>query len=128
VIRRHSFRFDHSQPEVPMAITPADVQRVASLARLRCDEAETQLMSEQLTSILDHMDVLRQVDVNGVAPFGAVTQSAAPLRNDCAAPDALHREPGVIAPAWVEPFFVVPRVAALDADAVASDPTPGAAE
>lgn len=103
-----------------MVITPADVQRVASLARLRCDEAETQLMSEQLSSILEHMEVLRQVDTDGVAPFGAVGQGTAPLRDDCAAPDALHSAPGAIAPAWVEPFFVVPRLAALDADSADS--------
>ena len=115
----------HNQ-EIEMAITPADVQRVASLARLRCDEAETELMSEQLSSILEHMEVLRQVEVDDVPPLGSVTQTAAPVRDDRSAPDPLHRVPSTIAPAWVEPFFVVPRLAALDADA--ADATQGATE
>ncbi len=102
-----------------MAVTPEQVRQIAALARLQLDEHEVAEMSVQLSSILAHMEALREVDVEGVAPVTSATGQRAPLREDGGAPDALHRTPAEIAPAWVEPFFVVPRLVALDADAAA---------
>jgi aspartyl-tRNA(Asn)/glutamyl-tRNA(Gln) amidotransferase subunit C len=102
-------------------ISPAEVLHVASLAKLRLDDGEIRTMSEQLTSILDHMDALAAVNVEGVEPFSAASETAAPLRDESATPDALEVPPSEIAPRWEDGFFVVPRVAALDADALVAE-------
>ncbi len=81
-------------------------------------------MSKQLGSILEHMEVLRRAEVAGVPPLAGVSEHTAPLREDRPLPDPLHIEPQAFAPAWVEPFFVVPRLAALDADAPAGGAEP----
>lgn len=98
-----------------MSVTPEEVRRIAALARLRLDAREVQEMSLQLSSILDHMEALRQVEIGSVEPMASVTDRTAPLREDRGAPDALQRPPAELAPEWAEPFFTVPRLAALDA-------------
>ena len=102
-------------------ISPAEVLHVASLAKLRLDDDEIQTMSTQLTSILDHMDALRAVDVAGVEPFSVTRDTAAPLREASVTPDPLEASPATIAPRWEDGYFVVPRVAALGADALAAE-------
>lgn len=104
-----------------MAISADDVRHIAALARLALDQREVEEMSVQLSAILEHMEALRQVDVEGVAPVANATDRGASPREDGGAPDALHLAPAEIAPAWVDPFFVVPRLAALDTDAPAPD-------
>lgn len=103
-----------------MTVTPAEVARIASLARLRLDEAETRAMAEQLGSILEHVDALRGADVSDADPVPQMVEPSAPLRPDDLCPDALARPVSDIAPRWEAPFLVVPRVAALDADAAAT--------
>ncbi len=98
-----------------MAVTPEEVKHIASLAHLRLEEREVQEMSEQLSSILDHIAELRQVDVEGVPPVASVVEQTSPMRSDIPGPDPLHHPPQAFAPAWDPPFFVVPRLAALDA-------------
>lgn len=106
-----------------MSVSAEEVRRIAALAHLRLSEPEVQSMSEQLSSILEHMDELRRVDVAGIPPVGGVVQWSAPLRDDVNGADPLHRPPHELAPEWTDGFFRVPRLAALDADArVPEDP------
>ncbi len=101
-----------------MAVTPEEVGHIAALARLRLEEGEIEEMSVELSSILGHMEELRQVNVERVDPVASGIDQVAPLRPDEAGSDPLHLRAADIAPAWAEPFFVVPRLAALDADAM----------
>ena len=75
-------------------------------------------MSEQLSSILGHMDALAQVNASGSDSFVPASEGAAPLRADVERFDPLVRPVPEIAPDWRETFFVVPRLAALDAEAL----------
>jgi aspartyl-tRNA(Asn)/glutamyl-tRNA(Gln) amidotransferase subunit C len=88
----------------------ATVRKVASLARLRLEEAEIPPMRAQLAGILDHVRHLEALDVEGVEPM------AHPL-------DLVNRfgedEPGPVmptedllrnAPAVRGPYLDVPRV------------------
>lgn len=104
-----------------MAVTKEELKRIATLARLRLEAEEVEEMSVQLSSILDHMEELRQANVAGVAPVKSVGERTAPLRADEVGADALHCPPAALAPEWIEPFFVVPRLAALDSDARAAE-------
>ena len=99
-----------------MAITPEEVRRVAALARLRLDEAEVAAMAGELGAILEQVRVLGRADGTDAVP-GAAEDRAWPLRANAYGADLLHRTPDMIAPAWQDGFFVVPRLPALDTDA-----------
>lgn len=97
-----------------MAVTRADVEYIAGLARLRLSEEEAQRMTSQLNSILEHMDLLRAVDVSGVEGLGGMAEWPAPARDPGGAPDALRRSVERFAAGWADGFFVVPRLPAVE--------------
>lgn len=100
-----------------MSIDRAEVLSIARLARLSLTDAEVDGLTADLGGILDHMQELADASLEE-ADRANEASSAAPLREDQVAPDALHRHPEQIAPDWREGFFVVPRLAALDDSAV----------
>ncbi len=52
-----------------MALTAEDVRWVAHLGRLELTEEELQLMTRQLSAIIDYVNQLQQVDTSGVEPL-----------------------------------------------------------
>jgi len=65
-----------------MALTLDEVRHVARLARLRLTEAELEAMRQELSSILEYVDVLQEVDVTGVMPTAQVTDVVNVVRPD----------------------------------------------
>lgn len=65
-----------------MALTMDEVRKVALLARLALDETELERMRQQLSSILEYMEVLQEVDVTGVPPTAQVTDVVNVVRPD----------------------------------------------
>jgi aspartyl-tRNA(Asn)/glutamyl-tRNA(Gln) amidotransferase subunit C len=51
-----------------MALTSEDVRHIARLARLALSDDEVERMRDQLSSILDHFQVLSEIDTDGVPP------------------------------------------------------------
>ena len=74
-----------------MALTTQEVEHVARLARLRLAPAELEKMRAQLSNILDHIDMLKEVDVVDVPPTAQVTDLLNILRPDEVRP-SLPRE------------------------------------
>jgi aspartyl-tRNA(Asn)/glutamyl-tRNA(Gln) amidotransferase subunit C len=74
-----------------MALTIAEVEHVAHLARLRLSAEELEKMRTDLSAILDHIDMLKEVDVSGVAPTAQVTDLLNVMREDAIRP-SLPRE------------------------------------
>ena len=94
-----------------MAVTRDDVEHVAELARLALEEARVDELVGQLNGILAHMDVLRQVNTEGVEPTSGIGDSGMPLRPDDDGPKIpLDRPLEAFAPAMRDGFFVVPRL------------------
>lgn len=60
-----------------MALTTADVQHIAHLARLDLADDEIAQYRQQLSDILDYFESLQQVDTSVVSP----TATVLPLRN-----------------------------------------------
>ncbi len=92
-------------------LTRADVQRIATLARLELTEPELDLFARQLTSILEYAGSLQAVDTTGVPPYAGGLEDGT-LREDVAVPslsraDALGNAPGGDRDAGT---FVVPKV------------------
>ena len=56
------------------------VLHVARLARLRLDEDEIERMSRELSSVLDHIEKISELDLDGVPPTSHVIQLENVLR------------------------------------------------
>ena len=65
-----------------MALTTEEVEHVARLARLRLSAEEIEKMRAQLSNILEHIDMLKEVDVGDVPPTAQVTDLLNILRAD----------------------------------------------
>jgi aspartyl-tRNA(Asn)/glutamyl-tRNA(Gln) amidotransferase subunit C len=51
-----------------MKLTDEEVRHIALLARLGISEAEVEKFREQLSNILENMEILKQADTEGLAP------------------------------------------------------------
>ena len=80
-----------SRQGAAMALTIAEVEHVAHLARLRLSAEELEKMRTDLSAILDHIDLLKEVDVSDVAPTAQVTDLFNVMREDAVRP-SLPRE------------------------------------
>ena len=65
-----------------MQLTPADVRKVASLARLKVSDAEVASLTTDLTAILGYVDVLNEVDTTGIEPMVHAVELSNVLRAD----------------------------------------------
>ena len=93
-----------------MAISEDEVRKVAKLARLELSDEQVHRFAGQLGAMLDYVDRLKELDVEGVEPMA----HAISLRN-VFRPDEARESQGVEAtlansPASDPPYFKVPRV------------------
>jgi aspartyl-tRNA(Asn)/glutamyl-tRNA(Gln) amidotransferase subunit C len=93
-----------------MSVTIADVQHVATLARLGMDGNRASAIVSELNTILEHMEVLANVDTTGVEPMAGVGSAGAPLRPDEGPAIPLARPRESFAPRMQDAFFLVPRL------------------
>ena len=95
-----------SQPTLSIA----DVEHVATLARLGLSDAEKERLSKQLSSILDHISVLNRLDVSQIPPTAQVIEVANVLRDDEIRPSLPREAILANAPRSVDGFFAVQGV------------------
>jgi len=93
-----------------MGISVDEVRRVAALAKLELDSAETTMFTAQLSSILDYIERLRRVDTTGVDPAIATAAGEARLRPDAPAAGLASEAALANAPEAAAGHFSVPRV------------------
>ncbi len=65
-----------------MELTADYIRKVALLARLSLTDVEVEKYREQLASVFAYMEVLNEVDLEGVAPTAQVTGLTNVLRAD----------------------------------------------
>jgi len=65
-----------------MALSQKDVEHIALLARLGLTETEKEKFAGQLSSILDYVEQLKEVDTNGVESTAQVTGEENVMRED----------------------------------------------
>lgn len=63
-------------------ITREDVLHVAKLARLRLEEDEVEAMAGELSGILEHVEVIGRLDLEGVEPTAHVVPISNVWRED----------------------------------------------
>lgn len=81
---------------------------VARLARLRLGEDEVERMSNELSGILEHVDRISELDLDGVAPTSHVVALENVLRADEPAPSLPRERALESAPDPSEGAFRVP--------------------
>lgn len=91
-------------------IDESTVRHVARLARLRLSPEEEQVMQQELSGILGHIDAITSMDLDGVPPTTHVIALENVLRADVPR-DSLPREEALReAPDVVDDSFGVPRM------------------
>jgi len=93
-----------------MSLDPATIRRVAHLARIRLDEAEIPRMQADLNGILAWIEMLNEVNVDGVAPLAGGTEIALRLRPDVVTDGGIAEKILANAPDRDGDFFAVPKV------------------
>ncbi|MGH2551727.1 MAG: Asp-tRNA(Asn)/Glu-tRNA(Gln) amidotransferase subunit GatC [Thermomicrobiales bacterium] len=93
-----------------MSLTIADVEHVAALARLGLTAEEKERLRDQLSSILQHIDALSDVDTAAISPTAQVVPLSNVMRDDIAT-GSLPRELVLSnAPRQTDGFFEVDAV------------------
>ena len=90
-----------------MTVSREDVLRTAALARINVHPERVDAVAAELSSILAHMEVLQQMNVDDVLQIEA---GGMPLRDDIVAPVSLTHSREAIAPLMRDGFFLVPRL------------------
>jgi aspartyl-tRNA(Asn)/glutamyl-tRNA(Gln) amidotransferase subunit C len=93
-----------------VSISLDEVRHIASLARLGISHEQARAAAVELSSILEHMQVLSQVDTSDEDSLG-IAQPGMILRPDVGPPIPLVRAPADFAPSMREGLFLVPRLA-----------------
>jgi aspartyl-tRNA(Asn)/glutamyl-tRNA(Gln) amidotransferase subunit C len=104
--------WDATITHVPVSFTRAQVEAIASLARLELDERELDLFARQLGDILEYARQVQQIDTTGVPPTASVVTRHPADRPDEVEP-SLDRETALANapdPAPGAGLFRVPRV------------------
>ena len=69
-----------------MKLSREEVLHIARLARVALTEAEITRLSEQLSNLLEHFEVLQRVDTTGVPPTAQSVELQSVMREDAVAP------------------------------------------
>jgi aspartyl-tRNA(Asn)/glutamyl-tRNA(Gln) amidotransferase subunit C len=93
-----------------MKIDKKTIQWVANLANLSLSDEEQREMEKQLVAILDYMDILSELDLEGVEPTAHTLGYTNVTREDRAGESFRVNEVEAIAPEWERGHIVVPRV------------------
>ncbi|MBD3245752.1 MAG: Asp-tRNA(Asn)/Glu-tRNA(Gln) amidotransferase subunit GatC [Candidatus Omnitrophica bacterium] len=86
------------------------VEQIARLARIEITEDERRSLGGQFAQILEYVDALKQVPVEGVPPMRGLHKNDAATREDRVVPSALPPEILRNAPARKDGMFKIPKV------------------
>ena len=93
-----------------MKIDKNTTLKIAKLCRVRVEEHEIEELSAQLSSILDWVEQLNEVNTDNVEPLNNVSMAELPLREDKEKAEDKSKEVLHNAPEKLENYFVVPKV------------------
>lgn len=93
-----------------MSVDAATVKRVAHLARIKIDDDRSAVMAEELSKILGWVEMLGEVDTDGVEPLAAVIPNTLRWREDVVTDGGIQDKVLSNAPKSEYGFFAVPKV------------------
>jgi aspartyl-tRNA(Asn)/glutamyl-tRNA(Gln) amidotransferase subunit C len=95
---------------MPEPLTLNEVRHVAKLARLRLTDAELEEYRVQLSSTLDHIALLNELDVEDVEPMARPSDAVNRLDDDVVKPSMPVEQLLANAPAVEDKLIAVPKV------------------
>lgn len=93
-----------------MSLSPAEVEKIAHLARLAISEADISIYARNLSSILELVEQMNAVDTSGVAPLAHPLEMAQRLRADEVSEENQRELFQAIAPCTEAGLYLVPKV------------------
>ena len=93
-----------------MALTPEDVRHISLLARVGLTQEESEQYRTQLSDILEHFQVLQEIDTEGVSPTFHPIPVESVMREDESAPSLPKEDVLSNAPNREEDFLRVRAV------------------
>ena len=93
-----------------MSLSPDEVRKIGRLARLAITDDEVANYAGELSSILDLVDRMGQVDTAGVTPMAHPQHATQRLRPDVVTESDQRERYQRIAPAVERGLYLVPRV------------------
>ena len=93
-----------------MKIDKNTILKIAKLTRVKINNNEIAELSNQLSSILDWVEILNEVDTDNIEPLSNVSRSKLYLRKDEKNKEDKSNDVLSNAPEKLENFFVVPKV------------------
>jgi aspartyl-tRNA(Asn)/glutamyl-tRNA(Gln) amidotransferase subunit C len=87
-----------------------EIEHISLLARLSLSEEEKELFGSQLSSILDYMEKLNELDTKDIEPTSHVLSLCNVSRDDTPRPSLLKEDALMNAPDRTEKFYRVPRI------------------
>lgn len=97
-----------------MSVPREEVERIAGLAALALDPAELPELTAQMDRIVGFVAQLAEAELLPDPADAPETPADSPLRDDVVLPPDLTRRPAQLAPEFVDGFFVVPRLGAME--------------
>jgi len=91
-------------------ITKEQIQHIAVLSRLNLSEEEKDLFGFQLSSILDYMDQLNELDTRETEPTSHVLSLSNVMRDDILTSSLPGEEALKNAPSRSQNFYRVPKI------------------
>ncbi len=92
------------------AITRAEVEHLAGLARISLDERELELLAKELPAILEHVRVVQSAAGDDVVPMSHPLPISNVFRPDGARPGLPTEDALAGAPASEQDRFLVPKI------------------
>ncbi|NRA21316.1 MAG: Asp-tRNA(Asn)/Glu-tRNA(Gln) amidotransferase subunit GatC [Oceanospirillaceae bacterium] len=93
-----------------MALDKSDVDKIAHLARINIEEKDTQAYLQNITSILDLVSQMQDINTDNVEPLAHPMDAIQRLRADDVTEDNQRELLQSVAPAVEEGLFLVPKV------------------
>lgn len=92
-----------------MSVTKDDVKKVARLSRIAVDDSRLDGLAGELNGILNWIEQLNEVDIDGVEPMTSVVEASLPMREDKVTDGDKVDDVLANAPKSEDGFFIVPR-------------------
>ncbi|MDI6890254.1 MAG: Asp-tRNA(Asn)/Glu-tRNA(Gln) amidotransferase subunit GatC [Thermodesulfovibrionales bacterium] len=93
-----------------MRISKEEIEHIASLARLYLSEEEKELFGSQLSSILDYMEKLNELDTKDIEPTSHVLPLSNVMRDDTLGYSIPRSDALMNAPDRTDKFYRVPKI------------------
>ncbi len=93
-----------------MSLDPATVRRIARLARIRVEETQLVQLGQELSGILNWIEQLNEVNIEGVEPLTGAANMALRLRPDGVTDGGDVEAVLSNAPDRAGSFYAVPKV------------------